>query len=373
MQVVTAPCRTRRAQRASAFTLVELLVVIGIIALLISILLPSLNKARRAARVITCSANLRSIGQAMQIYASQWKGYIPGGPTTTSAFMFTPGFTTLKTTYNNDNLPDVLEIFDWMSPIADTMGIKFNKGATANDRYAGADSRLETLRYVKSFRCPENDVIAAPSSFAPFAVIGPSMSYIQGIYFHLLPYDPSITGPGSGNYATASGSSPRVRAYQKCNVPTGYSPQLAKIKNSSKKIYMGDGARYSNPTTPPNMTPTYNSGSGGMQGDHGAFSNRSNGWNRSLAPGNTPQPAGGIDARIFSFRHGVKAPGQLAGQYKMNAVYFDGHVELIDDLTAANPALWIPTGGFYDPASTDVPLATDAKTHHNWPTARTVE
>lgn len=64
-------------RRKCAFTLVELLVVIGIIALLLAILLPVISRAREAANRVKCLANLRSMAQAAMLHAQEHQGYMP--------------------------------------------------------------------------------------------------------------------------------------------------------------------------------------------------------------------------------------------------------------------------------------------------------
>ena len=67
-----SPRTTRRG-----FTLVELLVVIGIIAVLIGILLPTISRARKQANTTACMSTLRNLGQAIYIYAAENKGSLP--------------------------------------------------------------------------------------------------------------------------------------------------------------------------------------------------------------------------------------------------------------------------------------------------------
>jgi len=71
------PSRQNPSKSARGFTLIEILVVVAIIALLISILLPSLQRAREQARRVTCGTHLRTCNQALMFYAQASKDFMP--------------------------------------------------------------------------------------------------------------------------------------------------------------------------------------------------------------------------------------------------------------------------------------------------------
>src|SRR3954463_14343135 len=76
--LLVPPSDTRRSFLRRGFTLVELLVVIGVIALLMALLLPVLSRARESANQVKCLSNVRQIAAALVSYANDNRGWMPG-------------------------------------------------------------------------------------------------------------------------------------------------------------------------------------------------------------------------------------------------------------------------------------------------------
>jgi len=180
-----------RQRKTAGFTLVELLVVIGIIALLVSILLPSLNRAREMAKQTACLSNIRQLGMAFVMYVNDNHGIYPFSsrydvprPENWIWFGNPPLPTGTKTFFGQPfpfGVPPVTGDLS-SSAIAKYLGIQAGQG---NATAGGPDPQFYNI-----FRCPSDNVYQRSS-------VGPSgpynYSYSMNQYFQGL--DPDTGSP----------------------------------------------------------------------------------------------------------------------------------------------------------------------------------
>jgi len=123
------------------------LVVIGIIAILIGVLLPALNRARMSASNVACQANLRDIGTAIQIYAVQSKGILP------------PGYYDIVPPIPPGNIT----VVRWVDMIQGIMSARY--GSNSTDAF---NTNSSAARIRKVFVCPDapNEDMLSGKTFA---------------------------------------------------------------------------------------------------------------------------------------------------------------------------------------------------------------
>ncbi|MGE3182302.1 MAG: type II secretion system protein [Phycisphaerae bacterium] len=321
--------------RRLGFTLIELLVVIAIIAVLISILLPSLQGARRLARRVICGTNMKSIGIAATSYSTENNEWIVGAPNGSGVPAYGAGnFFTYR------DAPTTM--YDWANPLREAY-----MGDTAVEKDNVFARMYSTREGV--FRCAEvRDTMipypSTPPAAGEFAAQTGS-SYLT-IYKMLLMGEnyraSGNTGKLQGITIINSSGVPVTdftwQVYQtnwETLPPPDYQPRVDRIGPPSRKFFLLDGARY---VRGDNGVWDYDHNRRGLGA--GSYSGSGTSFRRSVEWGTENPDNASMEnlGRKKSYRHGS---GNGLG---LNAMFFDGHVEYMTEKQTRYHGYGIPSG-----------------------------
>ncbi len=337
-------------RRRSAYTLIEILVVVAILAVLMSLLLPSLRQAREQARSVKCGTQLRDRGLGLHTYFAENDGWIPGVNTTGVTVWEHAGIAGFS---NQDWVP--VQTYDWMTPILhQSMELEATRAARfrelMNEFRCPAQATYRSVLYPPGLmQCVDRqDFLTEPDDWT-------TISYLMPVHFQHWGYnyeDEMLTTH------VQSGTSFPIKT-----MPVGweaahptYKSRLGRVGNPSRKIAVADGTRYLATNmldTDPDQTPDW----------FGAFTSSGAWWCGSTAYGvrsytdnwsgtrvsAAPWPYGQGRNLALSYRHGWQQSDATSGQAsdnsgRINALFFDGSVRNLDDRESRAPSLWYPTG-----------------------------
>lgn len=316
------------ARRLRGFTLIEVLVVVAIIALLISILLPSLKKARDQAKSAVCMANQGSIARAEGSYQSTHKEWIPGSPLTTGYYWAAnyggpnnPPWNPFKPGFN----PSVVEWYDYATPLRALMqGPRSIPKAALGTDPSKTRNVLMSMLTTGVFNCPMN-----PHMSVPYTQSGGS----GGPMIQAVSYMTMSTIVRGGPAVYREGGSVKYKAPPSdigqsdawdVVPPNSYEPRHGRVGRESMKVFVADGLRfYAGEDSGAPIS--YTCAPADTKGIFAATppSTRSEANNREY-----------VFAKKYSWRH--------RSQDTINAAFLDGHVEALtadvsSDDTAARP------------------------------------
>ena len=237
----------REPSKTRAFTLVELLVVIGILAVLVALLLPALSRAAASARSVRCAANLKQIGVAFSSYTMAYQGWLPPvnsyAAHMATASGFAPTDWAIAKDYGMWNALGQFLGYPEFGGVKDPAGVSpapddvVYTGYVKWGSYWGSNADGGKKFRKSVFYCPE--LRSYPDSYiGPFAGAG----YGESTYLQKTP-----SGPGSYNVPSTGGTPGHV--YGK-TTNYGLPRPVGAIKNPSQAIAVSEKGGFNSSTSP---------------------------------------------------------------------------------------------------------------------------